>query len=81
VAIAPVKIWHEENGAWKPVAHNPISISKPESFRLEYNVPCNPDAPFTVSIAGISTAGESNVPTTIDYQRAKLFHTGIRLPY
>lgn len=78
--IAPVKIWREENGSWKPVPHGQLSINKPESLRLDYNAPCNPDLPFTLLIAGVPMADHPNF-VTINYERAKLFHTGFRLPY
>jgi hypothetical protein len=76
---APVKISRLENGTWKPIAREPLSIHKSESFQIDYDGPCNPDLPFTVSIAGIS--GKSDPPTTTDYKRAKFFHAGFRLPY
>jgi hypothetical protein len=54
---------------------------KPESFWLEYNVPCNPDLPFKLSIGGISTPGQTNFVTTVVYKPAKIVRAEFRLPY
>jgi len=80
LAISPAKIWCKEEGAWKPVPRGRLSVSKPELLRLEYNAPCNPDLPFTLLIAGIPASEHPKI-IAINYERAKLFHTGFQLPY
>jgi hypothetical protein len=76
---APVKISRLENGSWKPITREPLSIHQPESFLIDYDGPCNPDLPFTVSLAGAS--GKNDRLPTIDYKRAEFFHTRFELPY
>lgn len=78
--ISAAKIWREDHGSWKPVPHGQLTINRPESLRLEFNAPCNPDFPFTLLIAGIPVADHPNF-VTINYEQAKLYHTGFRLPY
>ena len=78
--IGPVKIWREDKGSWKPLPRGQLSVAKPESLRLEYNAPCNPDVPFTLLIAGVPMAEHPNF-ITINYEQATLYHTGFRLPY
>jgi len=78
--ITPAKIWREDNGSWKRIPRGELSINKPESFRIEYTAPCNPDLPFTLLIAGVPVADSPSF-VAINYERAKLYHTGIRLPY
>jgi hypothetical protein len=80
VCIGPKKIWREENGGWEQIPRGQVSITKPESFRLEYDAVCNPDSPFTLAIADLPKTDRSQV-IVIHYERAKLFHTGFRLPY
>jgi hypothetical protein len=79
VAISPAKIWRKDNGSWKPVPKGQLTIDKTESLRLEYNAPCNPDFPFTLVIAGVPTSDQKII--AINYERAKLFQTGFKLPY
>lgn len=80
VCIGPKKIFREENGTWKSIPHGELSLTKPESFRLEYDVTCNPDSHFTLAITDIPKT-EHNQWIVINYEPAKLVHTGFRLPY
>jgi hypothetical protein len=80
VGISPVRIWREDNGSWKPLPRGQLFLTKPESFRLEYNAPCNPDLPFTLLIAGVPVSEHSKI-IAINYEQAKLYQIGFKLPY
>jgi hypothetical protein len=81
IPVAPVKIWRADANAWKLIAHGQLSLNKSASFRLEYNAPMDPDLPFNLSVGGISIPGQSNAVTTVEYQRAKIIRSGLKLPY
>jgi hypothetical protein len=79
--VGPFKILRLDDGTWKPVSRGRLPINKPESFHIEYRAPCNPDLPFKLSIAGISTSGQTNSIPSIDYQRSKIVRPQFVLPY
>ena len=78
--IKPAKIWRQDHRTWKPISHGQLSVNKPESFRLEYNATCNPDLPFALLVDGLPVTDHPSF-VTINYERAKLFQTGFKLPY
>jgi hypothetical protein len=81
IPVAPTKIWQADANSWKLIARGQLLLNKPESFKLEYSAPMNPDLPFNLSIGGITIPGQSNAATIVEYQRAKIIRPSLKLPY
>jgi hypothetical protein len=80
--INPTKLWLDQGTAsMKPILPGPILLTNHESFTLEYEAVCDPDTPFQLSVGGISTSGEPNSVTIINYKSSKIVRGRFKLPY
>lgn len=80
VPVKPVKLFRDDGNRWTALPMELTPVTNRVVLVFRYEVPCDPDMPFEVSVDGLSVSGR-RFTTLISYKRARIVYPEFRLPY